>query len=181
MWRWQLLQKSDPCNYGSPSECQSMIWQMGFSHTSLEKLEPSWHFTATYSKLMSSIFVHHTTAYNGYFQENHHWNGKVVRVTVLICTGDAEAMLQCLQWIQWLLPWWPFCFCDQGHYCLKVPLTNRDLLKTIRIMAWISNYILETQWDVITHPTQHIVPPPTKLMWNIMCTNCHHKGSIWWL
>ena len=135
---------------------------------------------------MSSILVHHTTAYNAYFQENHDWSGTVVRVTALIFTGDAEDTLQCLEWISRLSPWCPLCFCDQGHYHLimKVPLTKRDLLNTIRIVAWISNYILKTQWDVITHPTQHdiIVPPPC---WceMFMCTNCHHKGSTswWWI
>ena len=38
-------------------------------------------------------------------------NGKVVRVTVLIFTGDVEDKLQRLQWITGLSPWRPFRFC----------------------------------------------------------------------
>ena len=39
-----------------------------------------------------------------------HRNGKVVRVTALVFTGDVEACLQRLQWIPELSPWRPFRF-----------------------------------------------------------------------
>ena len=43
-----------------------------------------------------------------------HRNGKVVRVTVLVFTGDVEACLQRLQWISGLSPWRPFRFSGIG-------------------------------------------------------------------
>ena len=44
--------------------------------------------------------------------QSHHRNGKVVRVTALIFTGDVEACLQRLQWISGLSSWRPFGFSD---------------------------------------------------------------------
>ena len=45
-----------------------------------------------------------------------HWNGKVVRLTALVFTGDVEDKLQRLQWIPGLSPWWPFHFCVLKKY-----------------------------------------------------------------
>ena len=50
--------------------------------------------------------------YHGLIYCFYHWNGKVVRVTTLIFTGDVEGKLQRLQWISRLSPWRPLRFCD---------------------------------------------------------------------
>ena len=44
-----------------------------------------------------------------------HWNGKVVRVTDLIFTGDVEDKLQRLQWKPSLSLWRPLRFCVHVH------------------------------------------------------------------
>ena len=40
-----------------------------------------------------------------------HRNGKVVRLTALVFTGDVEACLQRLQWVSGLSTWWPIRLC----------------------------------------------------------------------
>ena len=42
-----------------------------------------------------------------------HWNGKYIRVTVLVFTGDIEDKLQCLQWIPELSTWRLLYFCGR--------------------------------------------------------------------
>ena len=54
-----------------------------------------------------------------------HWNGKVVRMTALVFTGDVEDKLQRLQWIPRLSLWRPFRFCvGTGEFPAQRPITR---------------------------------------------------------
>ena len=45
-----------------------------------------------------------------------HRNGKAIRITALLITGDLEGKLQCPQWWPGQSPWRPFDFCIQGYF-----------------------------------------------------------------
>ena len=99
-----------------------------------------------------------------------HWNGKAVRVTALVFTGDVEDKLQRLQRIPRLSPWRPFRFCaailspvqcNEGliHWCIRlaspvippggeVPETQLvSGLKNRIVIKWVWRVLVLLFWD----------------------------------
>ena len=67
-----------------------------------------------------------------------HWNGKAVRVTALVFTGDVEDKLQRLQRIPRLSPWRPFRFCVRDRPCMTHPALSAVIipLHSIHCNPW---------------------------------------------
>ena len=68
-----------------------------------------WHPTGD-KPLSEALMAQLALCITRLLREKSHRNGKVVRMTVLVFTGDVEACLQRLQWISGLSPWRPFRF-----------------------------------------------------------------------
>ena len=90
-----------------------------------------------------------------------HWNGKVVRMTALIFTGDVEDKLQGLQWISRLSTWRPFRFC--GGY-------NHNKTKHSRKTVCISYGVCCTSWDCVFCGLRFSAVATTK--------NLHHSSLV---